>query len=107
MDHIEYLNQIVDAERRAQEIAQNAQKKRESLQVDLKSEEAKMREGYMSRAERRIERVRAEEFSYADKSIDELDAALKTSLELIDAQANASIDSWTDEIFSVIAGIQK
>ena len=107
MDHIEYLNQIVDAERRAQEIAQNAQKKRESLNVDLKSEESKMREGYMSRAERRIERVRAEEFSYADKKIGELDAVLKASLELIDAQAAASNNIWADEIFSVIVGLKK
>ena len=104
MDHIDIINKIVEAERTAQRIADEARSRLASLDSDLAAERYKMRAQYFERADRRIASVMEREGALADEMIAELDEKLEQELKSVERLAREQNENWVGTIFSMIVG---
>ncbi|MDL2289021.1 hypothetical protein LJC32_06595, partial [Oscillospiraceae bacterium OttesenSCG-928-F05] len=92
MEHSDIINKIVEAEKTAKHVAEEARKQRETLNDDLKKEREDMRKNYFDRADRRIAAVKEKEQAYADEMIASLEAGLQADMASDDAAVAANRD---------------
>lgn len=104
MEYMELLNKIMDAERRAQQIAAEAKAKRDSLPDDLRAERKKLRDEYLARAERRVQAVAAQEELLANEQIEQLDRALAEDIWRVDAFFFERHDEMVTRLFDLVVG---
>ena len=104
MEHIEIINRIIEAEHRAQSIANAAREKQVRLANDLADERRKIRDELYARANRRIGLVREHEENVALEQIAALDQKLKGDMETLENSYHANRKRWLDELFQSIAG---
>lgn len=107
MEYIELVNQIIEAEHSAKEIAREARQQEGALDQQVQQETAAMHQRYMERAKRRIEQVEQTERQAADEAIVQLDQKLQTAMEHVEAAYEKNRDQWVDALFSMIVGGQR
>ncbi|MCL2084853.1 MAG: hypothetical protein FWH06_06330 [Oscillospiraceae bacterium] len=103
MEHIELLSRIVDAERRARQMSEDALKRREEIQSELAQKTAGLRESYFARADARLEKVRKREEALAAERISELDRVFDGDMEAIETAFARNREAWADKLFKMIA----
>jgi DNA anti-recombination protein RmuC len=100
--HIEIINQIIDAEKNARKIAEEAKERLARLDTDLSAEYEAMRASYLERAERRLESVVKTENEYADEIIVKLDAELASSIKASEESAAKNSEIWAEKLFEKV-----
>lgn len=104
MERSDLIFNIVDAERRAKLITNEAIAKRKGLDEEIEQAVRSMRDNYMERAEARIEKVRRTENDAAREQIEMLDERRKSALSRIDSSFEKNGEAWVDTIFSHVIG---
>lgn len=104
MEHINLINRIIEAEQKAQEMADAAKAKRQSLQSDLKGATDEIRKTYFERASRRIEDVRGNEERHADEMSAQLDERYLQELSHMESMFSEHRTEWVNKLFSLIVG---
>ena len=104
MEYIELVNQIIEAEHSAKEIAREARQQEGILDQQVQQETAAMHQRYMERARRRIEQVEQTENQAADEAVVQLDEKFRKAMEAVEAAYEKNRDRWVDTLFSMIVG---
>ena len=104
MEHLDIINRIIEAEREAQKIADEAASAKKHLNETITVDKNKIRNDYISRAKRRIELVRENEKTACDEAIAQIDIHLKQKLEMVETTYSQSRERWVAELFQTIVG---
>ena len=104
MEHINIITKIIETERLAQEIANEARARKEHLPEQLADERNKLHDDFFARAQRRISIVAEREESIAQEQCDRLDEKLAADLKTIDATASEKREMWVSRLFDSIIG---
>lgn len=100
------LSQIVDCEKQAQQILQQAQQRRINFNVAVTEEVEELRKHYIDRAQRRIEKYRDNEQQYLNNMLREIDEKRESQLIRIKTAYDENSEKWISDIFnSIISGI--
>jgi predicted ABC-class ATPase len=102
MEHIEVLNMILGADKKAKALTDTAIEKREHLSEDIEREKEKLRDEHMKRARERVEAEFARERALSNQMIAELDEKLKRDTLEVDRKLAARRESLADMVFSMI-----
>ncbi|MCX7614366.1 MAG: hypothetical protein N2Z65_01260 [Clostridiales bacterium] len=104
MEHLDIINRIIEAEKEAKKIAEEAASAKNHLNEMITNDKNKIREDYLNRANRRIEIVRENERVACDESIAQIDTHLKQKLEIVEETFSQSRERWVDDLFRTIVG---
>ena len=102
LDNITILNKIIEAEKRAQSIVNEALDKESALGETLLREITDLRNNYVHREDARIDRTEAEEKAYADEQIQTIIEEYNKRLEQINLIYTENRSKWTEDIFQRI-----
>lgn len=104
MEYVDLVSKIVAAEHSAQNIAQEAKEKQDSLEADLKRDVAQLREDCMARARRRIALVEETEQSAAQENMLTWDKKLASAMQDVESIYARNKDAWVEALFHKVVG---
>jgi regulator of protease activity HflC (stomatin/prohibitin superfamily) len=104
LEHIDVINQILEADEKARAATEGAKADRDRLLEDIDKEREKLREEYMTRARARAETEAARERMASDRMLAELDEKLRLDLELVDRRLADRREELAEKVFSMIVG---
>ncbi len=105
MVYVDIINRIIDAEKNARKIAEDAKEALARLDVDLTDECARMRASYRERADKRIQAVTDSENKYADEAIAKLDRELADAIHASEENAARNSGAWVEKLFQKVIEI--
>lgn len=102
MPEIEQIRLILEADKQARKISEEARRHSDTLEEDLKKEADVLRSSYFERAERRLDQVRKTENEYASSTIQLLNEQLNEQLNTIAEHAREHRQDMVDALFGRI-----
>ena len=102
MEHIALINQIVEAEQKARQIAEEARDKLNALPMELKDQTQELRGTLFERAEHRIELVRQQEAQMTADTLERLDAAHQAQLAILEKTFAEHQEEWETTLFEKV-----
>jgi len=103
MEHVDVILKIIEAEKAAQQVADEAINTKNRLGQNLEREKAGLHEQFMERARRRVEIVREQESRDAEDSIARLDGELTETKAALRVRFDANKEAWAEELFAFVA----
>ena len=102
MEHL--IKQIIEIEKRAQEMTAEAKSQKENQQARLNEEISGLREQLMEKARARVEKSRALEEAQLKERISELERWHADRIASMDASFARSRETWVGEIVGRVTG---
>ena len=104
MEYLDFVNKIIVAEQTAKKIAREAQEQERALDTDLEREIARLREGYMERARRRVADVERVEAVATKEGLRQWDEKLAEAMSAVERAYAQNREDWIEAIFQRIVG---
>lgn len=98
------INKIIEVEKRAQEIMDEARKMKENLPSSIVKDTKELNENYMLRAMKRLEIVKENEQKFLEETEAELNAKKTADLEKLQQNFDANCDKWALSLYNRILG---
>ncbi|MEG1718818.1 MAG: hypothetical protein RR306_00695 [Clostridia bacterium] len=98
----EIINEIIEIEKRAQNIMKEARDMKEELLSTIDHDIEKMKESYLSRANDRIKFVREDEDKNTAKAIEKIDNEKSQVLNKLQSNYDTNASAWVDTMFNNI-----
>jgi hypothetical protein len=105
-DQTEIINKIVTAEHDAQNIVNKAKQALDLLAAEISGEKKKMRDLYLSDADKQIEAIKLTENQAADEAISQLDKKLEEELAAVEKLFKENRSVWVSNVFSKVTDRQ-
>ena len=106
MEYIDVVGLIIDAEQRAEALAEAGARQREQLRSGLEREETALRADCMARAEEQVAQARQAAQADAAREIARLDGELEQARARMEAAYERNRDRWADTLFAMITGAE-
>lgn len=104
MTPTEILHEIVEAEHKAQEIYNEALRRKEGFSAYLEAKREKLRKAYFQKAEEAVAKAQKELEASADQKIAELDRKLESDLDSARRTFAANRERYVAQIFNMVVG---
>ncbi|MDR0469968.1 MAG: hypothetical protein LBH09_08350 [Peptococcaceae bacterium] len=104
MEHIDVINQILEADDKAKAATEGAKSERDHLREDIERERVRLREEYMRRAQERVDAEAARERAASEKMVAELDEKLLRDLEMVDQRLADHREALAERVFAMVVG---
>ncbi|MGI5936904.1 MAG: hypothetical protein ACOX7I_08905 [Oscillospiraceae bacterium] len=104
MTPTEILHEIVEAEHQAQEIYNEALRRKEGFSAYLEAKREKLRKAYFEKADEAIEKARKELQASANEEIADLDRKLESDLDSARRAFAANKEKYVAQIFNMVVG---
>lgn len=104
MNQKELIEQIIEAESRAQSISDEALLKKEKMDEDLAKETEAMRSEFLKRAKSRIDQISKIETAETAETINRQNAHYQEKLQEIETTCASKKEEWIDTIFNLVIG---
>lgn len=104
MEYVTLISKIVAAEQSAKEIVQEAKERERTLETDLDTEVAEMRQRYMERARQRVEKVAVVEKQSAEEDLAHWDQRLAQAMSDVEAAYAKHKNQWVETLFQQVVG---
>ena len=104
MERIDVINRIIEAERSAAELVEDAKKSRDHAASNMDGELKKLGDEYERRAEARIRSIKEQEDAYREKELAAIERAKSDALSRLEKAFLENEDQWLEELFLKITG---
>ena len=104
MEYIDIINQVVEAERRAKKIENDARSRLENINQEAAEAADNMNREFMDRARRRVDIVRNSEEAVTEELLASLDEKLTLDLAAVERSFEKDREVWVRKLFHMIVG---
>jgi len=102
MERVEIFRQLIETDKNARSLFDDAVKHKESLDEDLKNLTEQLRTEEYETANDYLKKVEAEAVRQSDEKIEDLNRMLDANLEAVRLRFEQSRDAWSDQIFRAV-----
>ncbi len=106
MDHTTLIDRILEVERTARSISDEALERQASQDTDLEAEKAALLDKYMARTQQRLEQLSRAEQEKMERSLAAQDARLAEAGQKIEQAYARYGDNWVDTLFRQVVAVQ-
>lgn len=106
MEHTELINRILEVERTARALSDEALERQAHLEETLAAEKAAVMERYISRAKGRLERLEQSEQAKKDRALAALDTRLSEASRKMELSYSHHVDNWVETMFHQVVDVQ-
>lgn len=100
----EMIERILEMDKAARRLTDEAQELRVNAEKEIELKKQQLHKDYLERAERKIEKLREEEESNAEKEMAAFRIKAQSIRDALNQSYNENHEKWVNDIFSQITG---
>lgn len=102
MERVDIFHQLIETDKNAKTLFDDAVRHQETLDEDLKSLTEQLRQEEYEAANDYLKKAEADAVKNSDEKIEELNQSLNKSLESVRLRLEQNRDAWSDKIFRTV-----